>query len=66
MAADTPTSDDSSTGLSATAAVAKLHDEATSAAELLEAQAISIRSSNVERSQQLQQEANLLESAATA
>jgi len=64
MAADTPTSGDSSIGLSATAAAAKLRDEATSAAELLEAQAISIRSSNAERSQQLQQEADLLKSAA--
>ncbi|XP_066341933.1 uncharacterized protein [Miscanthus floridulus] len=54
------------TGLSATAAAAKLHDEATSAAELMEAQAISIRSSNAERSQQLQQEADLLKSTAAA
>ena len=66
MAADTPTSGDSSTGLSATAAAAKLRDEATSAAELLEAQAISIRSSNAEHSQQLQQEADLLKSTAAA
>jgi small-conductance mechanosensitive channel len=66
MAADTPTSGDSSTGLSAAAAAAKLRDEAASAAELLEAQALSIRSSNAERSQQLQQEANLLKSAAAA
>jgi hypothetical protein len=66
MAADTPTSGDSSTGLSAAAAAAKLRDEAASAAELLEAQALSIRSSNAERSQQLQQEADLLKSAAAA
>jgi len=66
MAVDTPTSGDSSTGLSGTAAVAKLRDEATSAAELLEAQAISICSSNAEHSQQLQQEADLLKSAAAA
>ena len=61
-----PPSGDSSSGTSTTAAAAKLHDEAIAAAKNLEDEAASLRTSNAERSQQLQEEADLLKSAAVA
>jgi len=51
---------------SAMATVAKLRDEALSAAKRLEDEASSPRSTNTERCQQLKEEATLLKSAATA
>jgi hypothetical protein len=61
-----PASGDSSFDASAAAAAAKLRDEAIAAAKKLEDEAASLRTSNAERSQQLQEEADLLKSAATA
>jgi len=58
-----PPSGDSSSGTSTAAAAAKLHDEAIAAAKNLEDEAASLRTSNAERSQQLQEEADLLKSA---
>jgi hypothetical protein len=51
---------------SAASTATKLRDEALSAAKLLEDEAASLRSTNAERSQQLQEEAALLKSAAAA
>jgi len=51
---------------SAMAVAAKLRDEALSAAKCLEDEASSLRSTNTERSQQLEEEAALLKSAAAA
>ena len=53
-------------GASTTAAAAKLHDEATTAAKKIEDKASSLCSSNAEHSQALQVEADLLKSAAAA
>jgi hypothetical protein len=58
-------SDASTTALSAAAAT-KLRDDAIAAATALETEAAALRSSNIERSQQLQEEADLLKSAAAA
>ena len=56
-----------SSGADSTAAiVAKLRDEATTAAQKLEEEAAALQSINAERSQQLQSEADLLKSAAAA
>jgi hypothetical protein len=51
---------------SAASTATKLRDEALSAAKLLEDEAASLRSTNAERDQQLQEEAALLKSAAAA
>jgi hypothetical protein len=48
---------DTSSGVSSAAAATALRDEALAAAEKLEAEAASLRSSNSERSQQLLDEA---------
>ena len=58
--------DSSSSGASAAAAAAKLRDEAIAAAKKLEDEAAALQSSNAERSQLLQEEADLLKSAAAA
>ena len=59
-------SGNSSSGASAVVTAAKLRDEALAAAKTLEDEAASLRSSNTERSTQLQTEAELLKSAAAA
>ena len=56
----------SGSAASAVAAATKLRDEAAAAAQKLEDEATSLRSSNMERSLQLQAEADLLKSAAAA
>ena len=59
-------SGNSSSGASAVVTAAKLRDEALAAAKTLEDEAASLRSSNTERSTQLQTEGELLKSAAAA
>jgi hypothetical protein len=61
-----PTDGSSSSGAATAATAAKLRDEALAAAKLLEDEAEALRSTNVERSQQLQDDAALLKSAADA
>ncbi|KAG8090742.1 hypothetical protein GUJ93_ZPchr0011g28129 [Zizania palustris] len=56
----------SSASTSAASAAAQLRDAALAAATTLEAEASSLRASNAERSQQLQEEVDLLKSAAAA
>ncbi|XP_066384861.1 uncharacterized protein [Miscanthus floridulus] len=56
----------STSGASAAATAIKLRDEAFAAAQKLEEEAASLHSTNTERSQQLQTEADLLKSAAAA
>ncbi|XP_066342989.1 uncharacterized protein [Miscanthus floridulus] len=53
-------------GASAAATASKLRDEALAAAQKMEEEAASLHSTNTERSQQLQTEADLLKSAAAA
>jgi hypothetical protein len=61
-----PTDGLSSSGAATAATAAKLRDEALAAAKLLEDEAATLRSTNVEHSQQLQDDATLLKSAADA
>jgi hypothetical protein len=61
-----PTDGSSSSGAATAATAAKLCDEALAAAKLLEDEAATLRSTNAERSQQLQDDATLLKSAADA
>jgi hypothetical protein len=67
MSATAPMGDISSTSSAATAAAAvKLRDEALTVAKLLEDEAATLCSTNAERRQQLQEDADLLEAAAAA
>ena len=61
-----PPSGGSSSGASAAATATKLCDEALAAAQKLETEAASLRTTNEERSLQIQAEADLLKSAAAA
>ena len=61
-----PPSGGSSSGASAAATATKLRDEALAAAQKLETEAASLRTTNEERSLQIQAEADLLKSAAAA
>ena len=61
-----PPSGGSSSSAPAAAAAAKLRDEALAAAKTLEEEVVSLRITNSERSQQLQEESDLLKSAAAA
>jgi acetyl esterase/lipase len=56
----------SSTGGLTAAAATRLRDEALAAAKALEDEAVSLESSNAERSRQLQEDAETLKSAAAA
>ena len=56
----------STSGASTAATAIKLRDEALAAAQKLEEEAASLHSTNTDRSQQLQMEADLLKSAAAA